>query len=160
MKNCIYEQFQFMHKHISTLKNVVIVFLLFFVISCISNKKTVESKPLIEILSTQEDGGATIRFFEILSEEREIKMLQNDQLLKDKINSSDIKTSNFVILNMGEKTTLGYTIAIQKAEETPTSIIITTEDIEPKSKRAEEKEVFYYPYTIVKVNSKKEIIIQ
>ena len=160
MKNCIYEQFQFMHKHISTLKKVVIVFLLFFVISCSSNKKTVESKPLIEILSTQEDGGATIRFFEILSEEREIKMLQNDQLLKDKINSSDIKTSNFVILNMGEKTTLGYTVAIQKAEETPTSIIITTEDNEPKSKRAEEKEVFYYPYTIVKVNSKKEIIIQ
>jgi hypothetical protein len=87
-------------------------------------------------------------------------MLQNDELLKDKINSSDLKTCNFVILNMGEKTTLGYTIAIQKVEETATSIMISTKDNEPKSKRAEEKEVFYYPYTIVKVNSKKEIIIQ
>lgn len=160
MKIYIYEQFPSMHKHVSTVKQVVIAFLLIFVISCSSNKKAIESKPLIEILSTQEDGGATIRFFEILSEEREIKMLQNDELLKDKINSNDIKASNFVILNMGEKTTLGYTIAIQKVEETATAIIITTKDNEPKSKRAEEKEVFYYPYTIVKVNSKKEIIIQ
>jgi hypothetical protein len=129
-------------------------------ISCSSSTKVTEPKPLIEILSTQEDGGATIRFFEILSEEREIKMLQNDELLKDKINASDIKTSNFIILNMGEKTTLGYTIAIQKVDETATSIIIVTKDNEPKSKREEEKEVFYYPYTIVKVNSKKELIIQ
>ncbi len=160
MKIYIYEQFQSMHKHLSIVKKGAIASLLIFVISCSSNKKVLESKPLIEILSIQEDGGATIRFFEILSEEREIKMLQNDEQLKDKVNSSDIKTSNFVILNMGEKTTLGYTIAIQKVEETATSIIITTKDNEPKSKRAEEKEVFYYPYTIVKVNSKKEIIIQ
>jgi hypothetical protein len=160
MKNYIYEQFLSMLKFKSTGKKGAIAFLLIFVISCSSNKKAVESRPLVEILSTQEDGGATIRFFEILSEEREIKMLQNDELLKDKMNSSDIKTSNFVILNMGEKTTLGYTIVIQKVEETATSIIITTKDNEPKARRAEEKEVFYYPYTIARVNSKKEIIIQ
>ena len=160
MKNCIYEPFPFMLKHRSTGKKGAIAFLLIFVISCSLNKQIVASKPLVEILSTQEDGGATIRFFEILSEEQEIKMLQNDEVLKEKINSSDIKTSNFVILNMGEKTTLGYTITIQKVEETATSIIITTKDNEPKSKRAEEKEIFYYPYTIVKVNSKKDVIIQ
>ena len=160
MKNCIYEQFQFMHNHNSTINKAAIIFLLVFMISCSSSKKPTEPKPLIEILSTQEDGGATIRFFEILSEEREIKMLQNDEQLKGKINVGDIKTSNFIILNMGEKTTLGYTIAIQKVEETATSIIIVTKDNEPKSKRVEEKEVFYYPYTIVKVNSKKELIIQ
>jgi hypothetical protein len=149
-----------MHKHNSTFNKAAIIFLLVFMISCSSSKKPTESKQLIEILSTQEDGGATIRFFEILSEEREIKMLQNDELLKGKINAGDIKTSNFIILNMGEKTTLGYTIEIQKVEETDTSIIIVTKDNEPKSKREEEKEVFYYPYTIVKVNSKKELIIQ
>ena len=160
MKNCIYGQFQFMHKHNSTFNKAAIIFLLVFMISCSSSNKLTEPKQLIEILSTQEDGGATIRFFEILSEEREIKMLQNDELLKGKINAGDIKTSNFIILNMGEKTTLGYTISIQKVEETDTSIIIVTKDNEPKSKRVEEKEVFYYPYTIVKVNSKKELIIQ
>ncbi len=160
MKNCIYEQFQFMHKHKHIQKHVAVLLLLFLAMSCGTNKNVGGTKPLYEILSTQEDGGATIRFFEILSEEREIKMLQNDELLKDKINANDTKTSNFVILNMGEKTTLGYSISILKVEETATAVKITTKDNEPKSKMQEEKEVFYYPYTIVKVNSKKEIIIE
>jgi len=144
----------------SAMKKALILFSLLFLISCSTSHKTVESKPLYEILSSQEDGGATIRFFEILSEEREIKMLQNDEFLKNKINADDTKTANFVILNMGEKTTLGYSISVQNVEETTSKIIITTKDNEPKSKRVEEKEVFYYPYTIVKVNSKKEIVIQ
>jgi hypothetical protein len=143
-----------------SMKTFVYLFLFFIVISCNSKLKTTESKPLFEILTTQEEGGASIRFFEILSEEKEIKMLQNDDLLKNKINSNDTKTCNFIIMNMGEKTTLGYTITIQKVEETPSKIIITTQDNEPKSKQSEEKEVFYYPYTIVKINSKKEIVIQ
>ncbi|MBL0012482.1 MAG: protease complex subunit PrcB family protein [Flavobacterium sp.] len=142
------------------MKKALILFSLLFLISCSTSHKTVESKPLYEILTSQEDGGATIRFFEILSEEREIKMLQNDEFLKNKINADDTKTANFVILNMGEKTTLGYSISVQNVEETTSKIIITTNDNEPKSKRVEEKEVFYYPYTIVKVNSKKEIVIQ
>lgn len=144
----------------SAMKKALILFSLLFLISCSTSHKTVESKPLYEILTSQEDGGATIRFFEILSEEREIKMLQNDEFLKNKINADDTKTANFVILNMGEKTTLGYSISVQNVEETTSKIIITTKDNEPKSKRVEEKEVFYYPYTIVKVNSKKEIVIQ
>jgi hypothetical protein len=144
----------------SAMKKAITSFLFIFLISCSTSHKTIESKPLYEILTSQEDGGATIRFFEILSEEREIKMLQNDAFLKNKINADDTKTANFIILNMGEKTTLGYSISVQNVEETPSKIIITTKDNEPKSKQSEEKEVFYYPYTIVKVNSKKEIVIQ
>lgn len=142
------------------MKKILFLFLFFIVISCSSKLKTTESKPLFEILTTQEEGGATIRFFEILSEEKEIKMLQNDDLLQNKINSNDTKTCNFIILNMGEKTTLGYTIGVKKVEETTSKIIITTQDNEPKTKQNEEKEVFYYPYTILKINSKKEIVIQ
>lgn len=144
----------------TSMKKLLFLFLFFIVISCRSKLKTTESKPLFEILTTQEEGGASIRFFEILSEEKEIKMLQNDDLLQNKINSNDTKTCNFIILNMGEKTTLGYTIGVKKVEETPSKIIITTQDNEPKTKQIEEKEVFYYPYTILKINSKKEIVIQ
>jgi len=142
------------------MKKAIPLLVILLLISCSTNRKAIESKPLYEILSSQEDGGATIRFFEILTEEKEIKMLQNDELLKKKINANDTKLANFVILNMGEKTTLGYTISIQKVEETPTKIIITTKDNDPKSTFPAEKEVFYYPYTIVKVNSKKEVVIQ
>lgn len=144
----------------SIMKKVGVSVLLLSVIACNSNRKISEAKPLYEILTLQEDGGATIRFFEILSEEREIKMLQNDEKIKNKITAIDTKTANFVILNMGEKTTAGYSISVQQIEETPNTIVITTQDNEPKSKLVEEKEVFYYPYTIVKINSKKEIIVQ
>ena len=136
------------------------VFFLLFLIGCSTKRSTTETKPLFEILTRQEDGGATIRFFEILTEDKEIKMLQNDELLKNKISADDIKTSNFVILNMGEKTTLGYTIDVKSAEETPDKIIIKVRDVEPKTAGVAEHEVFYYPYSILKVNSKKEIIIQ
>ena len=144
----------------SIMKKAGILVLLLSAIACNSNRKFLESKPLYEILTSQEDGGATIRFFEILSEEREIKMLQNDDKIKNKITTIDTKTANFVILNMGEKTTEGYSISVQQVEETPTTIVITTQDNEPKSRLTEEREVFYYPYTIVKINSKKEIIVK
>jgi hypothetical protein len=142
------------------MKKAGILVLLLSAIACNSSRKISESKPLYEILTSQEDGGATIRFFEILSEEREIKMLQNDDKIKNKITTIDTKTANFVILNMGEKTTAGYSIKVQRIEETPTTIVITTQDNEPTSKLVEEREIFYYPYTIVKINSKKEIIVK
>lgn len=143
-----------------SMKRAIILLCSIFVISCSTNRKVAETKPLFEVLTVKEDGGATIRFFEILSEEREIKMLQNDETLGKKIMGSDINSANFVILNMGEKTTLGYSITIEKVEETANQIIIFTKDNEPKVKAQEEKEVFYYPHTIVKINSKKEIIIK
>ena len=144
----------------TSVKRIIALLFVTFVISCSTNRSATETKPLFEILTVREDGGATIRFFEILSEEREIKMLQNDETLGKKIMGSDINTANFVILNMGEKTSLGHSITVEKVEESPSQIIIFTKDNEPKSKVQEEKEVFYYPYTIVKINSKKEILIQ
>lgn len=142
------------------IKKGFVVFLILFLIGCSTKRSVTEAKPLFEILTQQEDGGATIRFFEILTEEKEIKMLQNDELLKNKISADDIKTSNYVILNMGEKTTLGYTIDVKSVEETADKIIIKVRDVEPKNAGVAEHEVFYYPYSILKVNSKKEIIIQ
>lgn len=142
------------------IKKSFTVFLLVFLVSCSTKRSVPEIKPLFEILTSQEDGGASIRFFEILTEEKEIKMLQNDDLLKKKITAEDLKTSNFVILNMGEKNTLGYTIGIQSVKETQDKIIIKVRDIEPKSTLTPESDVYYYPYSILKVNSKKEISIQ
>jgi hypothetical protein len=45
-------------------------------------------------------------------------------------------------------------------EETPDKIIVTVEESEPKTEVAIDKDVFYYPYTIVRINSKKTIVIQ
>lgn len=140
------------------MKKVISVLAVFVLISC-GAKKTTSSNALYEVLTTQSDGGGNIRFFEILTEPNEVKMLENDPLLADKMKNSDIANSNYIILNMGEKNTGGYTIAVEKVEETDKNIIITTKDINP-APDSMNMQVITYPYTVVKIHSKKEIIIK
>ena len=129
-------------------------------VSCgASSTKTSDVNALYEVLTQQTDGGANIRFFEILSEPNEIAMLQNDEKLRDKIQPDDVKTASFIVFNLGEKTTAGYKIRIESAVETDKNIIITIKELTPKSSAVLNQEVTM-PYCIVKVNSKKEIIIK
>jgi hypothetical protein len=141
------------------MKKVVISLLALVVASCSSTIKQTDNKLLYEVLTQQSDGGASIRFFEILSEPDEIAMLENDEKLKDKIRPSDIQTSNFIVLNMGEKTTGGYQIGVESVVETDKNIILTLKETVPKPSAAV-SQVVTYPYCIVRINSKKEIIIK
>ena len=140
------------------MKKVISVLAVFVLISC-GAKKTSDSKALYEVLTTQTDGGGNIRFYEILTEPNEIKMLENDPLLADKMKETDISNSNYVILNMGEKNTGGYSIGVEKVEETDKNIIITVKENSP-APDAMTMQVITYPYTVVKIHSKKEIIIK
>ena len=141
------------------MKKVVISFLALVVASCSSTIKQTDNKLLYEVLTQQSDGGASIRFFEILSEPDEIAMLENDEKLKDKIHPNDIQTSNFIVLNMGEKATGGYQIGVESVVETDKNIILTVKETFPKPNAAV-SQVVTYPYCIVRINSKKEIIIK
>lgn len=141
------------------MKKILISFLTLFLVSCSSSIKTTANKSLFEVLTQQPDGGASIRFFEILSESKEIAMLQNDEKLKNKIHPNDIQTCNFVVLNMGEKNSGGYKIGVENVVETDKNIIITVKETIP-GPNAMVTQVMTYPYCIVKINSKKEIIIK
>jgi len=141
------------------MKKVVLALLLLVLFSCSSSIKQTGNKPLFEVLTQQAEGGASIRFFEILSEPKEIAMLQNDEKLKNKINSNDTQTSNFIVLNMGEKTSGGYKIGIQSAVETDKNIIITIKETIPDPGAMATQQITT-PYCVVKINSKKEIIIK
>ena len=140
------------------MKKVISILAVFVLISC-GAKKTTSSTGLYEVLTVQSNGGGNIKFFEILTEPNEIKMLENDPLLADKVKNSDTNTSNYVILNMGEKNTSGYTIDVVNVEETDKNIIITVKENSP-AKDAMTMQVISYPYTVVKIHSKKEIIIK
>jgi len=151
-----------MNKNCMSIMNVKRISFLCVVLilnSCGSVINKTSDKPLFEVLTQQEDGGASIRFFEILSEPREIKMLLNDDNLRNKIKSKDSNTCNFVILNLGEKNSKGFSIDIKSIEETTDKIIIQTQESSPKTISSLD-EVYFHPYTIVKVNSKKEIEIK
>jgi len=137
---------------------IIIISLL--VLSCgASNPTVVGNKRLYEVLTQKSDGGGNIRFFEILSEPREIKMLQNDVNLSKKISPEDVQNSNFVILNMGEKASSGYSIGVHAVEETEKNIIITIKETTPEP-GSMVSQVITYPFCVVKINSKKEIIIK
>lgn len=142
------------------MRKAALILLTLILVSCgASSTKTSGSNELYEVLTQQSDGGASIRFFEILSEENEIRMLQNDEKLKGKIKLSDIQTSNFLVLNMGEKTSGGHKIEIESAVETDKNIIITIKETTPESGSIVSQEITT-PYCVVKIKSKKEIIIK
>jgi hypothetical protein len=117
------------------------------------------SKPLYEVLTQQSEGGAQVRFFEILTEEREIKMLLGDENLRKKIKPVDINTANFIILNLGEQTSGGHAITVDKVEEKADKIVVTVKELAPAPGEMATS-VMTYPYTIVKINSKKPIEIK
>lgn len=145
-------------KNLNVMKKVISVLVIFVLASC-ATKKATTSTALYEVLTEQTNGGGNIKFFEILTEPNEIKMLENDPLLADKMKHTDISNSNYVILNMGEKNTSGYSIGIENVEETDKNIIITIKENAP-AQDAMLMQVISYPYTVVKIHSKKEIIIK
>lgn len=51
-------------------------------------------------------------------------MLENDKNLRNKISASIVQKSNFVILNMDEKSTNGYVKAIESVVENDKWIVI------------------------------------
>jgi hypothetical protein len=141
------------------MKKYIISLLALLLFSCGTTVKMSEKKPLYEVLLEQNYGGANINFYEILTEPQEIKMLQNDKTLKDKISVIDVQQSNFVILNMGEKPTGGYSIGVENVVETDKNIIITVKETKPESDAILTQNITY-PFCVVKINSKKEIIIK
>lgn len=140
------------------MKKIAVLLFSMLLFSCKSLITSPTQKPLYEVLTKQNDGGGPIRFYEIVTEESELPMLLGDENLKNKVQLSDSKTSNFVLLNYGENTKSGSTFEITQAGETADKIVLTitikegTMDLKAGSKE--------FPYWIVKVNSKKEIILQ
>ena len=140
------------------MKKTALLLIALFAIACAPTAKTGKA-PLYEVLTSQQYGGANIRFYEILTEAKEIAMLQSDPNLKNKIKENDINTSNFLILNAGEKTSGGYGIEVVNVEETPDKIIVTVRENHP-AEGAVATMALSNPYTIVKINSKKPIEIK
>lgn len=142
------------------MKKIIGFIIIGILASCAPAKVTTTGKkPLYEILTQQPDGGASIRFYEILSEPNEIKMLLGDENLKNKIGPNDTTNATFIILNMGEQTSGGHTITVDTVTETPDKIIVTTKDNNP-GKDTMNATVMTNPYTIVKINSKKPLEIK
>ena len=127
--------------------------------SCSPTKNTA-SQSLYEVLLINNDGGANIKFYEVLTETKEIQMLLGDETLRKKIKSNDIANCNFIILNTGPTEENNNKVTIEKVIETPTQIEVYINDNQKNIDAVQTDDETLYPYTVVKINSKKPIIIK
>ena len=141
------------------MKKGIAIIIVLFLVSCSSTKSTV-TKPLYEVLMVNNDGGANIKFYEILTESKEIKMLLGDESLRKLIKPQDVDTSSFVIFNTGPTKESYNRMKIEKVIETPTQIEFYIKDSQKNIDANLTDDETLYPYTIVKINSKKPIIIK
>lgn len=130
--------------------------ILFALISCNANKQDLQSNSLFEELLVDYYQGAEFRFYEIISEPDEFKLLLKDKRLKNKITPEDIKKYNFAILNLGKRNTGGYGIGVEKVKITKDKALVYIKETLPKPM----ENVTYaitYPMCVVKIKTKKPL---
>lgn len=136
--------------------SLVLIIILF---SCSTNKNTA-SKVLYEVLVVNNDGGANIKFYEVLTESKEIKMLLGDETLAKLIKPKDINESSFLILNTGPTKEPYNRMKIEKVVETDSQIEVYLKDTQKNLEATAIDDTTKYPYTVLKINSKKPIVIK
>lgn len=141
------------------MRKIVPALLVLFLVSC-SSTKTAVNKPLYEVLTTNNDGGANIKFYEILTEPKEIMMLLGDETLSKKIKKDDTTNSSFIILNSGPTKESYNRIKVEKVIETDTTIEVYVKDSQKSTEPDLADDSISFPYTIIKINSKKPIVIK
>ena len=141
------------------MKKVISILAIMLLYSC-SSTKSGASKPLYEVLMVNNDGGANIKFYEVLTEPKEIRMLLGDETLLKKIKSNDITESSFIILNTGPTLETNNKVTIEKVIETATQIEVYVKDYQKNIEANQSDDETLYPYTVVKINSKKPIVIK
>lgn len=140
-----------------TMKKLFPILILAFLYSCSTTKKTVDNK-LYNVLVSSEYGGGNFRFYEIITETKEFKMLLGDDEIKKFVKPDDIKTSNFILVNLGEKSNGGYGVEVESVVEEVDKIVVTIKEIEPK--KGNVTMAITNPYAVIKINSKKPIEIK
>ena len=141
------------------MKRICLLLIGLTLFSCSTSKKKIVKKPLYEVLVTKNDGGANIKFYEIISEPKEINMLMGDNDLRKLIKKDDILSCNYIIINLGLLPNGNYTTTLEKVEETPTNIILKIKELKIKEANVADENTTY-PYSVVKINSKKPIIFK
>ncbi len=142
-----------------TKRGIALFGIVLFLYACSAGKKPASSA-LYEVLTVNNDGGANIKFYEVLTEPKEIMMLLGDETLKKKIKTEDTSNSSFVILNAGPTTESRNQIEIEKVIETDTQIEVYIKDTQQNTPMGLSDENTLFPYTILKINSKKPIVFK
>ncbi len=129
------------------------ILLMSFVLGC---KSTPKSTGAFEIIFQDAYAGGNFEFYEFITEPDEFQMLLKDKRFKKNLSPEDIKKSNFVLLNMGEKNTGGYEISVKNVKLTKDKVLVYIDKKQPKGGENVTM-AMTYPFCLVKINSKKPI---
>lgn len=127
--------------------------------SC-SSTKTTADRPLYEVLTVNNDGGANIKFYEVLTETKEIKMLLGDENLRKMIKEKDVAESSFIIVNTGPTKESYNRSKVEKVVETANAIEVYIKDTQKNLDPTLIDDTTKYPYSVIKINSKKPIVVK
>lgn len=141
------------------MKKITLLLIIVLLSSCSSTMKSDVVKSNYEILTSSDFGGGSFRFYEIISEADEFNILLSDDILKKYVKKDDILTSNYILVNMGEKKSGGYYMEVQKVEEQSDKVIVTLKEHEPKPGENVSMGITS-PYMVIKIKSKKPIEIK
>lgn len=147
------------------MKKIILVPLAVVVFSCNSTKTaTGVSKPTTEtkdqavkyeILTESAYQGREEKSFEVIKDNASLLKLY--QGINDaKVPKVDFSKSRIVALFLGQRNSGGYSINVKNIEEKGDKIIITTQEIAPDGMAIMS---ITNPFTILKINSTKEIVI-
>lgn len=142
------------------MKQVIFLLSISILFSCHSKKSAVLPKgDLFEVIYQDEYKGAEFKFYETITKPEEFKMLLKFDALKGKISENDILEHNFLLLNMGEKSSGGFSITVSNVVEKEGQIIVTVIENSPKDGEMVTM-ALTYPVCVVKIKSKKPIVFQ
>lgn len=151
------------------MKKIILVPFVILLFSCNSTKKTTEQKPtadtkknhataLYQILTESDYQGKSTKSYEVIKDNASLVKVY-EAINDTQVPKIDFSKERVVALFMGERNTGGYAIKVKNVTEKAGKIYVTVEETKPESGNIVTM-ALTNPFTIVKINSTKEIIFQ
>ena len=151
------------------MKKILLIPFAVLLFSCNSTKKTVEESNnnssevkktsttnLYEVLTQSAYQGKEDKSYEVIKDKTSLQNLY--ALVNDtEVPKVDFSKSRIVALFLGQRNSGGYEIKVKNVEEKAGKIVVTVEETKPEGMATM---AITNPYTIVKINSTKEIIFK
>lgn len=150
------------------MKKIFLIPLALVIFSCNTTKKTTEAKNnsstevkksgtnLYEVLTQSAYQGKEEKSYEVVKDKTSLQNLY--ALVNDtEVPKVDFAKSRIVALFLGQRNSGGYEIKVKSVEEIDGKILVTVEEIKPDGMATM---AIINPFTIVKINSTKEIVFK
>ncbi|TGD59448.1 protease complex subunit PrcB family protein [Flavobacterium humi] len=123
-----------------------------------NTSETKKSPNAFEVIYKSTYNGLPQKKYYVIDNNEDLKVLFS-QMKEDQVPAIDFKDSNVVVLNMGQKNTGGYDVYPEKILDEGNTIVLTIKEVSPGPGDMVTT-ALTNPVCVVKVNSKKEIIIK